>query len=80
MGEFIFYYAKINKCIYVFHNGSLFFYSNKAECESNNDYLNSKYEYDPNDKNIYTHKKIDNYTFHLVNLQTNINFSRLSNK
>ena len=38
MGEFIFYYAKINKCIYVFHNGSLFFYSNKAECESNNDY------------------------------------------
>ena len=98
MGEFIFNYSKINKCIYVFHNSSLFFYSNKAECENNNDYpyiskchkndqltndvnyhsfLNSKYEYNPNDKNIYIYKKIDNYTFHLVNLQTNINFTDL---
>ena len=98
IGKHIFYYAKINNCIYVYNNGSLFFYSNKAECESNNDYLyisqclknnkitnkanyysflNENYEYNPNDANINIYKTIDNFTFHLVNSQTNKKYSDL---
>jgi hypothetical protein len=98
IGRHIFYYAKINNCIYIYNNGSLFFYSNKTECESNNDYiyisnclkndkitnkanyysfLNENYEYNPNDANINIYKTIDNFTFHLVNSQTNKKYSDL---
>ena len=40
MGEYEFIYAKIQDCIYVFYNNSLFFYSNKKDCtfSSNYDY------------------------------------------
>ena len=31
-----FVYAKINKCIYIFHQNSLFFYSNKNDCSLDN--------------------------------------------
>ena len=30
-----FYYAKINKCIYIFNNNQLFFYSNENDCSFN---------------------------------------------
>ena len=36
-------YAKINNCIYIFHNNSLFFYSNKDDCLFDN--LNNNIDY-----------------------------------
>ena len=38
MGDYKFYFAKINNCIFVFQNNSLFFYSNKTDCKNINDY------------------------------------------
>ena len=32
-----YYYAKINNCVYIFYNNSLFFYSSKKDCEFNKD-------------------------------------------
>ena len=39
-----FYYAKINNCVYIYHNNSLFFYSNKNDCLfNNNHFINYSY-------------------------------------
>ena len=41
IGEYKFYYGKINDCIYIFYDNSLFFYSNKSDC--NLDHYNGNY-------------------------------------
>ena len=41
IGEYKFYYGKINDCIYIFYDNSLFFYSNKSDC--NFDHYNGNY-------------------------------------
>ena len=38
MGNIKFNFAKINNCIFVFYNNSLFFYSNKTDCKNLNDF------------------------------------------
>ena len=38
MGEYKFYFAKINTCVYIFFDNSLFFCSNKKDCLNNNNY------------------------------------------
>ena len=38
MGDIKFNFAKINNCIFVFYDNSLFFYSNKTDCQNLNDF------------------------------------------
>ena len=101
--EHKFYYAKIEQCIYIIFNNSLFFYSNKDDCLFTNNanipyipyiskclniftftnyeeyklFIENSKEYNPNEESIVIYKKINNYNFHLVNKQRDINFSEL---
>ena len=61
MGRYVFYWGKIDKCIYIIYNHEIIIYSNKAECQYKNfDYrncfnlnINNKEEYDLAMNNAY---------------------------
>ena len=61
MGRYVFYWGKIDKCIYIIYNHEIIIYSNKNECQYKNfDYrncfnlnINNKEEYDLAMNNAY---------------------------
>ena len=62
--QYKFYYAKIEQCIYIIYNNSLFFYSNKDDCLLTN---NANIPYISKCLNIFTFTNYDEYKLFIEN-------------